>query len=73
MKKVKEDVEELKTQIIEKSLEIFANKDYDAINMKDISDAIGISRGPLYYHFIITSKIKRNCTCKLSEHILFNH
>ncbi len=37
--------------LIEKATEIFSIKGYAATNLTDISDALGISRGPIYYHF----------------------
>lgn len=37
--------------LIQKSLEIFSQKGYAATNLVDITDALGISRGPIYYHF----------------------
>lgn len=38
-------------ELIEKSIEIFSAKGYAATNLVEISDALGISRGPIYYHF----------------------
>ncbi|ABR49975.1 transcriptional regulator, TetR family [Alkaliphilus metalliredigens QYMF] len=37
--------------LIQKSLEIFSIKGYAATNLTDITNALGISRGPIYYHF----------------------
>jgi TetR/AcrR family transcriptional regulator, transcriptional repressor for nem operon len=38
-------------ELIKKSIEIFSIKGYEATNLTDITDALGISRGPVYYHF----------------------
>ncbi|HEX3012268.1 MAG TPA: TetR/AcrR family transcriptional regulator, partial [Syntrophomonadaceae bacterium] len=51
MRNSKEDTEAVKKLIIEKAIEVFSQKGYEATNMQDIADAAGISRGPLYYHF----------------------
>lgn len=37
--------------LIKKSIEIFSIKGYAATNLVDITDALGFSRGPIYYHF----------------------
>lgn len=38
-------------QLISKAIEIFSIKGYEATNLTDITNALGISRGPIYYHF----------------------
>lgn len=38
-------------ELIEKAIELFSIKGYAATNLTDITDALGISRGPIYYHF----------------------
>lgn len=38
-------------ELIKKAIEIFSIKGYAATNLTDITDALGISRGPVYYHF----------------------
>jgi len=38
-------------ELIKKAIEIFSVKGYAATNLTDITDALGISRGPVYYHF----------------------
>ena len=37
--------------LIIKAVEIFSIKGYEAANLTDITNALGISRGPIYYHF----------------------
>ncbi|WP_026477202.1 TetR/AcrR family transcriptional regulator [Alkaliphilus transvaalensis] len=37
--------------LVQKALEIFSLKGYAATNLTDITNALGISRGPIYYHF----------------------
>ena len=54
MKKSKTDVERLKSDILDTALEVFLTKSYSEVNIKDISDRLGITRTPIYYHF--TSK-----------------
>lgn len=38
-------------ELIEKSIEIFSIKGYESANLTDITNALGVSRGPIYYHF----------------------
>jgi TetR/AcrR family transcriptional regulator, transcriptional repressor for nem operon len=38
-------------ELIIKAIEIFSIKGYTATNLTDITNALGISRGPVYYHF----------------------
>jgi TetR/AcrR family transcriptional regulator, transcriptional repressor for nem operon len=38
-------------ELIKKAIEIFSIKGYEATNLTDITNALGISRGPVYYHF----------------------
>jgi len=38
-------------ELIKKAVEIFSIKGYAAANLTDITNALGISRGPIYYHF----------------------
>lgn len=38
-------------ELVMKAIEIFSVKGYAATNLTDITDALGISRGPVYYHF----------------------
>jgi TetR/AcrR family transcriptional regulator, transcriptional repressor for nem operon len=37
--------------LVQKATEIFSEKGYCSTNMSDITNALGISRGPVYYHF----------------------
>lgn len=46
-----------KQNIIDASMQLFANKGYLAITMKDICDRCGLSRGGLYRHFSSTKEI----------------
>jgi TetR/AcrR family transcriptional regulator, transcriptional repressor for nem operon len=38
-------------QLVQKAIELFSEKGYCSTNLIDISDALGISRGPIYYYF----------------------
>lgn len=38
-------------KLIAKAIEIFSVKGYEATKLTDITDALGVSRGPVYYHF----------------------
>ncbi|MDD3165576.1 MAG: TetR/AcrR family transcriptional regulator [Oscillospiraceae bacterium] len=51
MRKPAADVEDLRGEIIQTALTIFARAGYDAANMQQIADALSITRTPLYYHF----------------------
>ena len=41
----------MKDELITKAVEVFSLKGYAATNLTDITDALRISRGPVYYHF----------------------
>ena len=43
-----------KRKIFETSMKLFAEKGYDATSIEDITCAVGVAKGTLYYHF--TSK-----------------
>ncbi len=43
-----------KRKIFETSMKLFAEKGYDATSVEDITEAVGVAKGTLYYHF--TSK-----------------
>lgn len=51
MRTTQDEKEILKLKIEQKSIEVFSAKGFDATNMQEIADALGISKGPLYYHF----------------------
>lgn len=38
-------------ELVEKAIQIFSIKGYESTNLADITDALGVSRGPVYYHF----------------------
>lgn len=38
-------------ELIDKAIEVFSTKGYAATNLTDITDELGVSRGPVYYHF----------------------
>jgi TetR/AcrR family transcriptional repressor of nem operon len=38
-------------ELIKKATDIFSIKGYEATNLTDITNSLGISRGPVYYHF----------------------
>ena len=41
----------LKNEVIEKAIEIFSIKGFASTKLTDITDALDISRGPIYYYF----------------------
>lgn len=43
-----------KARILDASIDLFAQKGFDAVSMQEIADAVGIKKASLYYHF--TSK-----------------
>ncbi len=45
------DESKVRKELIEKAVEVFSLKGYAATNLTDISDALRLSRGPIYYHF----------------------
>jgi AcrR family transcriptional regulator len=40
-----------KRKIFETSLKLFAEKGYDATSIEEITSAVGVAKGTLYYHF----------------------
>lgn len=40
-----------KRKIFEMSMKLFAEKGYDATSIEDITGAVGVAKGTLYYHF----------------------
>lgn len=40
-----------KRKIFETSMKLFAQKGYDATSVEDITEAVGVAKGTLYYHF----------------------
>jgi len=38
-------------QILDTAYDIFSTKGWDATNLQDIADQLGITRGPIYYYF----------------------
>ena len=41
----------MKEKILNKSLELFANKGFEAVSVSMISEGLGISKGALYKHY----------------------
>ena len=59
----------LKEEIVKVAIKIFSEKGYDATNMTEIADILGITRTPLYYHFngkkdLYTQAIKKHLATK---------
>ena len=44
-------MKDTKTAILEKSLELFSNRNYDAVSMSEICDATGLTKGAIYHYF----------------------
>lgn len=40
-----------RTKIVEKAIELFKEKDYESVSVKDICDAAGVTRNTFYYYF----------------------
>lgn len=53
-----------KTTLLEIARELFAEKGYAAVTMKDFTDRSGLSRGGLYRHFTSTKEI---CVAMLNQ------
>lgn len=51
MRKTESDKEAVKALIEEKAIKVFSIKGFHSSTMQDIADEVGISKGPLYYHF----------------------
>ena len=43
--------ENMKERILNKSLELFSQKGFDAVSVSMISDGLGISKAALYKHY----------------------
>lgn len=48
---IKNRASNVKEQIIEKSIRLFVDKGYNAATIKDITDAVNITKGAFYWHF----------------------
>ncbi len=46
-----ENMNKTKRKIFEASMKLFAQKGYDATSIEDITAAVGVAKGTLYYHF----------------------
>lgn len=51
MRQTKENTALVKQHILEAATQEFARRGYDAVNLEEVAQSAGISRGPLYYHF----------------------
>lgn len=51
MRKASAKSENLKDEICSVALRLFSEKGYDATNMSEIADILGITRTPLYYYY----------------------
>ncbi len=67
MRTTPEETRRNKELIINTGIQVFSKNGYDATNMKDIAEAAGISRGPLYYHFDSKSALYLACVKAYSE------
>lgn len=68
-KKYIERIPNLKDKIISTAIKIFSEKGYEATNMAEIADILGITRTPLYYYFsgkksLYTEAIKKHLSEK---------
>ena len=73
MRTTAEETRRNKELIINTGIQIFLKKGYDAANMRDIAEAAGISRGPLYYHFESKSVLYLACVKAYSERSLIEY
>ena len=51
MRQTKENTALVKRRILEAATQEFARRGFAAVNLEEVAQAAGISRGPLYYHF----------------------
>jgi len=51
MKRTKEDTEIIVENILNVSLKYFSEQGYESVNLNEIAEATGSTRGPFYYHF----------------------
>lgn len=40
-----------KDDILEAATKLFLQRSYDAVSIKDITEAVGVTKGALYHHF----------------------
>jgi AcrR family transcriptional regulator len=69
MRKSFEQQPNLKEDIIKVAITVFSEKGYDATNMTEIADILGITRTPLYYYYngkkdLYTQAIKKHLATK---------
>jgi AcrR family transcriptional regulator len=42
---------DMRSQLLDAAAELFADRGYDAVSMRDISKVVGVTQANLYYHF----------------------
>ena len=42
---------DMRTQLLKAAAELFAERGYDAVSMRDIAKVVGVTQANLYYHF----------------------
>lgn len=67
MRTTAEETEQTNQLILETAIRIFSKKSYESVNMQDIAEAAGISRGPLYYRYKTKADLFRAAYCADSE------
>jgi AcrR family transcriptional regulator len=45
------NTEEYKQELLEKSLDFFAQRGYEALTMRELAQGLGVSTGTLYHYF----------------------
>lgn len=63
-------MKETKSIILEKSLELFANRNYDAVSMSELCNATGLTKGAIYHYFTSKSDIYKASIDYLVDKIL---
>ena len=49
-----------RARILDVSIDLFAQKGFDAVSVQEIADAVGIRKASLYYHFSSKDQILRS-------------
>ena len=65
-------MKDTKTIILEKSLELFANRNYEAVSMSELCAATSLTKGAIYHHFKSKSDIYKGAIDFLVDRILMD-
>src|SRR5215831_6665391 len=67
MARVVKKAEERRTEILDAAQGLFLSRGYDATTVKDLLNAVGISKGAFYHHFSAKEDVLQALVWRLAE------